>query len=141
MTDLSKRERDILETVKGNSILHLIADVMDDRYSGGDNYSSDQHNIAEVGLDLVATLIRKNIDYGSSALTPPLLCTKLSASDAILVRMSDKIKRMEKLISSRESRVTEESLADTIKDLGGYSILWGIAYEKERRASINIPKE
>lgn len=82
----------------------------------------DQKRIATVGLDWLATLLAKNADYGSSVWHPPLLKPTLDPGDAILVRMSDKAARIAKLASS-EAQV-EESLEDTVRDLGGYSLLW-----------------
>lgn len=84
--------------------------------------NTDQQRIAEQGLELVALLLRKNADYGSSAWNPPTLKPTLSVGDAILVRMSDKVARIATL-AIKEAEVAE-SLEDTIRDLGGYAILW-----------------
>lgn len=82
----------------------------------------DQKRIAEVGLDFIATLLMKNADYGSSAWNPPLLKPTLDPGDAILVRMSDKAARIASL-ATKDAQV-KETLEDTIKDLGAYSLLW-----------------
>lgn len=82
----------------------------------------DQRRIAEVGLDWVATILAKNADYGSSVWHPPTLKPTLDAGDAILVRMSDKVSRIAKLSTSTAQ--VGESLEDTVKDLGAYSLLW-----------------
>lgn len=88
----------------------------------------DQRRIAQVGLDFLATLLAKNADYGSSVWKPPTLKPEMDAGDAILVRMSDKVSRIASL-QSKEAQV-DESLEDTIKDLGAYSLLW-LARPKE----------
>jgi hypothetical protein len=82
----------------------------------------DQQRIAQIGLKLVETLLRKNADYGSSAWQVPLLNPRLSAGDGILVRMSDKVHRIRSLM--QQPAAVDESIEDTILDLGGYSILW-----------------
>ena len=81
-----------------------------------------QRRIAAIGVDFIATLLAKNADYGSSAWKPPKLKPNLSPGDAILVRMSDKIERIESL-STAEAQV-DESLEDSMKDLGAYALLW-----------------
>jgi len=82
----------------------------------------DQRRIAVTGLEWLATLLAKNSDYGSSVWNPPALKPEMDPSDAILVRMSDKVARIASL-QSKEAEV-DESLEDTIKDLGAYAILW-----------------
>lgn len=78
--------------------------------------------ISRVGVDLVSTLLAKNLDYGSSAWDSPLLCSHLSPGDALLCRMSDKIARLQNLLSGKQPQV-QESIEDTIKDLAGYCLL------------------
>lgn len=84
--------------------------------------NEDQRRIAEIGLEWIATLLAKNQDYGGSAWQAPALKPSLSTGDAILVRMSDKVSRIASL-STQEAQV-DESLEDTIKDLGAYALLW-----------------
>lgn len=86
-----------------------------------------QQRIAEVGLDWIATLIKKNTDYGDSAWTEPVLAPNLPPKQAILVRMSDKINRL-KALSQKEALV-DESYNDTMKDLGAYALLYLAAPE------------
>ena len=82
----------------------------------------DRRRIAQVGIQLIGTLLKKNADYGSSAWRVPLAAPHLSASDAILVRISDKVARIANLSSGHTPEV-QESLEDTIADLAGYAIL------------------
>lgn len=90
---------------------------------------SDRRRIAEAGLSVVATLLRKNLDYGSSALKPPRFAPKVDASTAILVRMSDKVSRMESLAEREGKAAVDESFKDTVKDLSGYSILFDVSQQ------------
>lgn len=71
-------------------------------------------------------LLAKNSNYGNSALTAPALRPGISAKDALLVRMSDKIARLRTLTTGTEDHVGER-LEDTIMDLAGYCMLYLIA--------------
>lgn len=83
----------------------------------------DQRRIAEAGLLVIDQLLRKNIDYGSSAWKKPILLPSAEPRAAIQVRMSDKIERLSRLLGGASSEVSE-SIADTMEDLAGYAILW-----------------
>jgi len=80
-----------------------------------------QRRIAVEGLKWLATLLKKNADYGSSVWNPPALRPDMKAGDAIMVRMSDKVSRIGAL-SSREAEI-DESLEDSVRELGGYCLL------------------
>lgn len=82
-----------------------------------------QQAIAKAGMDLTILLLKKNTDYGNSAMTPPILAPSMTAREAIQCRMSDKIRRLERLLAGNPAEVNE-SIEDSISDLGGYSILW-----------------
>jgi hypothetical protein len=88
-----------------------------------------QQRIAQVGLDWIATLIKKNTDYGDSAWTEPVLAPNLPPKQAILVRMSDKINRLKSL--SQKEALVDESYNDTMKDLGAYALLYLAAPETD----------
>lgn len=92
----------------------------------------DQTLIAEIGLEFLTTILRKNMDYGSSVFKPPILNPTLPAKSAIEVRLSDKITRFQQL-KKAEANVKTESIQDTMRDFGAYGILWLIADEIERR--------
>lgn len=91
---------------------------------GSDN--PDQVAIATAGIDFINTLLAKNQDYGSSAWQSPLLTPNSSPREGILVRMSDKILRLQTL-SKQPAALTSESFDDTMKDLGAYCLLY-LAY-------------
>lgn len=84
---------------------------------------SDQQRIATKGVEWLTTLLAKNSDYGSSAWKVPKLVPNLPPKQAILVRMSDKIERIESLQKKGAAEV-KESFDDTIGDLGSYCLLY-----------------
>jgi hypothetical protein len=87
----------------------------------GDN----QYRIAQTCLDLTDLLLRKNKDYGSSAWDSPVLVPSMPAKEALLVRMSDKVKRISTLTQApNQTGEVPESLTDSIRDLAGYCLLW-----------------
>jgi len=80
-------------------------------------------------LDTMQSLIEaKNADYAgdSDPFKNFKLCESLgicSAEQGLLVRMSDKMSRLSTLIDGPESRVDNESIADTLLDLANYAVL------------------
>ena len=75
---------------------------------------------------LAETLKEKNTAYGDSF-------TKSVDEDGLLVlkiRLGDKFNRVSSLIKKGELKENDESLADTLLDMAGYSIL-GLKYLKE----------
>jgi hypothetical protein len=78
--------------------------------------------IQEVGDGLVTLLLAKNLDYGNNIAKPPVLVPKIDPQTAALVRMSDKVARLEQL-TARGPSVASETLDDTLLDLAGYCIL------------------
>lgn len=97
--------------------------------------SKREFMIAETGISIVATLLRKNRDYGGSAFEPPVLMPAAGAGAGILVRMSDKIHRLRRLLSGATQYVVNESLVDTFKDLAGYAILWIVSQYIQKKAA------
>ena len=87
------------------------------------DHGEDQRRLAEQGMQLVALLLAKNADYGGSAWQIPTLAPGLSLREAIQCRMSDKIQRLQMLLSGKAPEVLE-STEDTMRDLAGYCILW-----------------
>lgn len=68
---------------------------------------------------LVKTYTSKNKDYGNSADKT----YKLFGDQAYLIRIHDKLARIERLISA-EAEVKDESIEDTIHDLIVYTAMW-----------------
>lgn len=91
---------------------------------GGDN--EEQRRIASVGLTWVATLLRKNADYGSSVWREPVLAPGLDCGAVIRVRMSDKVARLASLLKPGAGgpEIKAETVDDTFADLGAYCLLY-----------------
>ena len=94
-----------------------------------------QQLIAEVGLAWVSTLLRKNHDYGGSVFKSPLLSPSLSPLSAIDVRLSDKIERIQTLLTKNSE--VDESVDDTFTDLGAYCLLRKVAKIINEKQPIN----
>lgn len=86
--------------------------------------SDEQRRIAERGLGWVSLLLRKNRDYGGSAWQPAEFVPQLEPGSVILVRMGDKIARLRRLLSGQSASIKDESVDDTIRDLGAYCLLY-----------------
>lgn len=92
-------------------------------------HGPDQERIVKIGFELIAKLLRKNTDYGGSVFEVPALAAgRVGPGDGILVRMSDKMSRLNNILAGGGSLDSEgqvgESLADTLDDLLGYWILY-----------------
>lgn len=82
--------------------------------------------LEELFYTALQTYIKKNMDYGDSfsksyqefGLTAPI------------VRMSDKLERL-KTLSKAEARVKDESIRDTLIDLGNYAFMTVLELEAE----------
>jgi hypothetical protein len=70
-------------------------------------------------------LIRKNIQYGDSAINPVRVFSKASPEEQLLVRIDDKISR---LVRGDDSIEPDEEI---INDLIGYLVLLKVARKKE----------
>lgn len=68
-------------------------------------------------------LLRKNADYGCSAWGSPILAPNIRPKDAILVRLSDKVARLNSLMKNGTAQVAE-SIEDTVRDMSCYGVLW-----------------
>ena len=88
------------------------------------NRGLDQFRIAKEGIAWVSLLLRKNADYDSSAWKRPVLAPECDVDTAMRVRMSDKIERIMSLLKKDGPEVAEESIRDTMRDLGAYCLLW-----------------
>jgi len=88
--------------------------------------------------DSLELMIKKNHDYsGKSGYEPFANFTRAEAmgitttEKGILVRMLDKMSRLSSFMDSREFKVEDEKLEDTIKDMINYSVLL-YAYMQDR---------
>lgn len=90
--------------------------------------------LAVIFKESLETYRAKNADYGDSfsksyqefGLTAPI------------VRMSDKMERL-KSLSKAEARVKDESIKDTLIDLGNYAFMTVVELEEEERNKKNLP--
>jgi hypothetical protein len=88
------------------------------------NLSHDQHDIAAIFDEAKLLALAKNHDYGSSVFNRPILAPNMNAGAAILVRMSDKIHRLQTLLAGEPTQVSGEAVTDTMRDLATYAFLW-----------------
>ena len=85
-----------------------------------------QEEISAVCNDIKELLLYKNKQYGDSALKPSRIFSKASAVEQILVRIDDKLNRIQKgagLIGEDE---------DVIQDLIGYLVLLKIGLKHQK---------
>jgi|TARA_R100000322_G_C5384772_1_gene177004 hypothetical protein len=87
-----------------------------------------QIEIAAICEDVKELLLYKNKKYGNSALEPARIFSKASAVEQLLVRIDDKLNRIQKgagLIGEDE---------DVIMDLIGYLVLLKIGLKRQSKA-------
>src|SRR5574343_172072 len=80
--------------------------------------TATQETIKKVCASIYNTLIEKNKRYGDSAISPAGVFSKISADQAILVRLDDKLKRVQN---------SEELRKNDIFDLIGYLTLLAVS--------------
>lgn len=83
----------------------------------------------QITEELNDTYKRKNNDYGDS-----FAQVRQRVDNAILVRLWDKLLRLETLMKGTEQQVNDESIEDTLADLANYAIMELV----ERRAANKI---
>ncbi len=76
-------------------------------------------------VDLGLTLAKKNADYGNSF---EILRGKYGLAGT-MIRLSDKMNRLDNLIHLSTEPEVEESVEDTLRDLAGYAVL-ELAYRR-----------
>jgi len=83
-----------------------------------------EQQIRGVMQEITSLLLAKNAAYGDSALSPSNIFSKLTAVEAIKIRIDDKLKRI------ANKGVTDQT-EDTVSDLIGYLVLLKIALKEE----------
>lgn len=83
----------------------------------------------KLASEMISTYEKKNHDYGDSF----GLSIRKYGFVAALTRMSDKFNRIENLMLNKDSKVIEESLIDSLKDLACYSIMTVMSLEDNAR--------
>lgn len=81
---------------------------------------------AELCIAMTQTYDRKNTDYGDSFSRS----VQRYGIIAALTRMSDKWNRLENLILSKDAKVKDESITDTLIDLASYALMTVMELEK-----------
>lgn len=79
--------------------------------------------VLQIFEDLKNLWLAKNANYGNSIYQTPILASDVTPEKAIRVRMSDKINRLQTLLSGEPDKVGE-SMEDTVRDLVVYGINW-----------------
>jgi len=82
---------------------------------------------AEIVTGIHDLYIAKNADYGDS-----FSKVRNKFPNAILIRLNDKLSRLETLMTGATQQVIDESIDDTLSDLAGYCILEKV----ERKADL-----
>lgn len=73
---------------------------------------------AEICNNLHETYKAKNADYGDS-----FALVRKKYPNAILIRLNDKLNRLDTLLQGSEQHVHDESIDDTLLDLANYCIM------------------
>lgn len=93
--------------------------------AGGDNLKEDQKRFCKVLWEAMRLRWRKLNDYGASYRNfGPL---------GVVVRMSDKMSRMERLMKNGKAMVNDESMRDTAIDLINYSAMLVMLLDEKKR--------
>ncbi len=82
--------------------------------------------ILETCEEITELLLKKNIAYGNSALSPVRIFSKASTTEQLLVRIDDKLNRLK--------NGSEYPGDDTVMDLIGYLILLLVAKDNDEAA-------
>lgn len=78
------------------------------------------NEINEIINPLIVKLIKKNTDYGSSF--DDLM--DVFGNLAFVIRLVDKVNRLQSITKNKETLVQDESFQDTVDDIIGYCILY-----------------
>ena len=92
--------------------------------------SKSQIKIARVCDTIKDLLLKKNTQYGDSALNPLRIMSQASSVEQILVRIDDKLNRI------KQGNILQDD-EDVITDLIGYFVLLKIALENDLEESYN----
>ncbi|MGG1219377.1 nucleotide modification associated domain-containing protein [Priestia endophytica] len=91
--------------------------------------------VENIGYSVVATVKKKNKDYGNSY---EKMIDKYGMV-ALLIRFQDKLGRLDSLVlKGQEQEVPDESIEDTLKDIAGYALLELTRREMKKKKGINI---
>lgn len=94
----------------------------------------DSKYLDDILMELKVTMIKKHQDYGpyNIAHAPG------GAINGLLVRMHDKMERLENLYYNRRDTPNFESVEDTLKDLANYAII-GLMVQRGQWEGLSEP--
>lgn len=76
--------------------------------------------------------VRKNKDYGDS-----FAIVRKNISNSVLVRLWDKLLRLNNLMQNNNSHLVDESIEDTLMDMANYCIMELVEREAEIEREVN----
>ena len=85
-----------------------------------------EYLIKKIGNEVIDLLLEKNAAYGATANNPSNIFSKLDSTEAIKVRIDDKLARI-------KNKGLYDKTEDTLSDLIGYLVLLKIAYIKNEK--------
>ena len=91
-------------------------------------HNSKADRLMRMFIDAHATFVAKNGDYGDAF----AYTLRKHGDKAPLIRITDKFLRIETLLTGREAAVKDETVNDTILDLGNYCFMWLMEKEVQR---------
>ena len=115
----------------------------------------EQQMIAAVGVEITAFLLSKNSDYGSAVFKSPALAPGMPPDLSVLVRLSDKLSRINELVDkgvalpdlaananpeTAKPAVKGESLADSLDDFLGYWLLRKAIVRLQKFLATNVSR-
>jgi hypothetical protein len=84
-----------------------------------------ENQVRKIADEVIATLLKKNADYGSASFDLGL--------NGNMVHLWDKIRRYRNLVENKDKTPNFESIEDTLKDIMGYSIIGLIILQEENQ--------
>lgn len=87
----------------------------------------------ELSKKSVAIMRKKNASYGSDA--DPLMNFRRHGLYGMVVRLDDKISRLDNFVKSGINHIDDESIEDTLVDIQNYAVLFAFWLREQR----NVP--
>ena len=81
--------------------------------------TNNEQLFKQIEADMLSTYVDKNADYGDSF---TYTCDKFGLIAAV-IRINDKVNRLNSITKNNDIKVKNESLEDTLKDLANYCIM------------------
>lgn len=120
--EFNESTTDLPEAIEDTDKQKAVADWMYFHGALTGKQGDDHLRIAHEVLSWASMLLRKNRDYGSAVWSRPILAN-VDPGTAMRVRISDKIQRLQNLLAIDVTPEVNESIDDTLRDLGAYCLL------------------